>query len=513
MTNRHSGLRCAAAIAAIRRILLLTGLAWSSLIPPAAHAAAGETALPEWVGRLGDGLGAIIGAWVNDELLFGVRWITLGLSVIVLALVGVADAILRLLVRWKLRRDEAQRQDATERERETRHWLDRGLRGSVAPLALLLWVYGLHLAVSILLIEIRFRDEAQLVLRALTWFKSVGTLAGLFWLLYRVSGVIEARLGSLAARSASLWDQVLLPLAGRTVRLTLPLVALMFGVPALAVSPDTQVLVKNAVSLLLIGGVALLLFQLVQAAETLVLRQYRIDVSDNLQARKVVTQVTVLKKVAIVIIGVFTLASMLMVFDSVRQFGTSILASAGIAGLIIGFAAQRSIATLLAGFQIALTQPIRIDDVVIVENEWGRIEDITLTYVTVRIWDLRRLILPITYFIERPFQNWTRASADLLGSVVLHVDYTAPLGPLRREFDRILEESPYWDRKVKVLQVTDAKEHTLELRALASAADASTAWDLRCEVREKLVEFLQKNYPESLPRLRAELRTAAPGAP
>ncbi|MGH7393048.1 MAG: mechanosensitive ion channel family protein, partial [Candidatus Rokuibacteriota bacterium] len=380
---------------------------------------------------------------------------------------------------------------------------------SVPPLALLLWVHGLYLAASILLIEVRFRDEAQLALRALAWCKSVGTLAGLFWLLYRVSGVIEARLASLSARSASAWDQILVPLAGRTVRLTLPLVALIFGVPVLAVSPGTQALVQNAVSLLLIGAVALLLYQLVQAAETLVLRQFRIDVSDNLQARKVVTQVTVLKKVAIVIIGVFTLASMLMVFDSVRQFGTSILASAGIAGIIIGFAAQRSIATLLAGFQIALTQPIRIDDVVIVENEWGRIEDITLTYVTVRIWDLRRLILPITYFIEQPFQNWTRASADILGSVFLHVDYTVPLGPLRREFARILEESPHWDRKVKVLQVTDAKEHTLELRALASAADASSAWDLRCEVREKLVEFLQKNYPESLPRLRAELRTAA----
>ncbi|MGH7314386.1 MAG: mechanosensitive ion channel family protein [Candidatus Rokuibacteriota bacterium] len=502
MTNRHGSHRCAGGIT---RILLLTGLVWGHLVPPAAYATAGETALPEWVGRLGLD-------WVNDELLFGVRWITLGVSVIVLALVGVADAILRLLVRRKLRRDVTQRQGATERERETMDWLDRGLRASVPPLALLLWMHGLYLAASILLIEVRFRDEAQLVLRALAWLRSVGTLAGLFWLLYRVSGVIEARLGALSVRSTSTWDQVLIPLAGRTVRLTLPLVALILGVPALAVSPDTQALVKNAISLLLIGAVALLLYQLVQAAETLVLRQYRIDVSDNLRARKVVTQVTVLKKVAIVVIGVFTLASMLMVFDSVRQFGTSILASAGIAGIIIGFAAQRSIATLLAGFQIALTQPIRIDDVVIVENEWGRIEDITLTYVTVRIWDLRRLILPITYFIERPFQNWTRASADLLGSVFLHVDYTVPLGPLRREFARILEESSHWDRKVKVLQVTDAKEHTLELRALASAADASTAWDLRCEVREKLIEFLQKNYPESLPRLRGELQTAAPGA-
>ncbi|MGH7277985.1 MAG: hypothetical protein ACREJG_04785, partial [Candidatus Rokuibacteriota bacterium] len=201
-------------------ILLLISLAWGGLMPRAAHAAAGEAALPGWVGRLGDGLGAMIGVWINDELVFGVRWITLGVSVIVLALVGVADVILRLLVRRKLRRDETQSQDATEGERETLYWFHRGLAASVPPLALLLWVYGLYLAASVLLIEVRFRDEAQLVLRALAWFKSVGILAGLFWLLYRVSGVIEARLGSLSARSASIWDQILVPLAGRTVRLT-----------------------------------------------------------------------------------------------------------------------------------------------------------------------------------------------------------------------------------------------------------------------------------------------------
>ena len=199
---------------------------------------------------------------------------------------------------------------------------------------------------------------------------------------------------------------------------------------------------------------------------------------------------------------------MLMTFESVRQLGTSILASAGIAGIVVGFAAQRSIATLLAGFQIAMTQPIRLDDVVIVENEWGRIEEITLTYVAVRIWDQRRLILPITYFIEQPFQNWTRTSADILGTVFLYVDYRAPLDAIRAELDRILQASPSWDGKVKGLQVTNAQEQTLEIRALASAADASLAWDLRCEVREKLVQFLQRHHPESLPRIRAELQPA-----
>jgi small-conductance mechanosensitive channel len=467
-----------------------------------------DASLPEWARRLGEGLAAVVGPWINDEIFLGVRWLALVASLAVLLLVGLADAILRWLVRRKIRQNEATGERAPARWREARSWIGRGLRAAVPPLGLLLWVHGLYAALFVLLVGLRFREEAQVALGVLSAARGVATLIGMFWLLYRLGRVLEARLAELSGRTTSTWDEVLLPLAGKTARLTLPLLALILGVPTLAVSPDTQLLFKNAVSLVLIGTVALVLLQLVNAAETLVLRQYRLDVSDNLQARKVYTQVTVLKKVAIVIIGIFTMASMLMVFDSVRQFGTSILASAGIAGIIIGFAAQRSIATLLAGFQIAFTQPIRLDDVVIVEDEWGRIEDITLTYVTVRTWDMRRLILPITHFIERPFQNWTRASTALLGSVFLYVDYTMPLQPLRDELDRILETSPYWDRNVKVLQVTDAREHTLQLRALASATDASTAWDLRCEVREKLIAFVQQHYPESLPRMRAALQPA-----
>lgn len=249
------------------------------------------------------------------------------------------------------------------------------------------------------------------------------------------------------------------------------------------------------------------MYRCIEGAEELILRRYRIDVADNLEARTIYTQV-VLKKIATAVVMVFAAASMLMAFESVRQFGTSILASAGIAGIIIGFAAQRSIATLVAGFQIALTQPIRLDDVVIVEGEWGRIEDITLTYVVVQSWDERRLIVPITQFIEQPFQNWTRTSAAILATVFLHVDYRAPLDAVRAELPRILAASPHWNGKVNALQVTDAKPHTLELRALASADDASRAWDLRCEVREKLVTFIQREYPDSLPRVCGEFEAA-----
>jgi small-conductance mechanosensitive channel len=196
----------------------------------------------------------------------------------------------------------------------------------------------------------------------------------------------------------------------------------------------------------------------------------------------------------------------LMTFDRVRQLGTTILASAGVVGIVVGMAAQRTIATFIAGLQIAITQPIRVDDVVIVENEWGRIEEITLTYVVVRIWDLRRLIVPITYFIESPFQNWTRTSADILGTVFVYADYTMPIDVLRDELQNILKKSEHWDGKVCVLQVTNASDRTMELRALMSAADASTAWTLRCEVREKLIDFIRREYPKSLPKVRAELK-------
>lgn len=288
-------------------------------------------------------------------------------------------------------------------------------------------------------------------------------------------------------------------------RLIIPLLVIHFLLPFMALSPGVLALIRHTFGLLLIVAIGWLIIKVVYIFEEVILSQFRMDVADNLQARRIHTQIQVLKKVVIIFVGILTLAAILMTFEKVRYLGTSILASAGIAGIIVGFAAQRSIATLLAGVQIAITQPIRIDDVVIVENEWGRIEEITLTYVVVRIWDLRRLIVPITYFLENPFQNWTRVSAEILGTVFLYVDYTVPIEAVREELRRILEKSEKWDGRVSVLQVTNATERTVELRALVSATDASSAWELRCHVREKLIEFLQKKYPDALPRLRAEI--------
>jgi len=262
-------------------------------------------------------------------------------------------------------------------------------------------------------------------------------------------------------------------------------------------------ILKQTLSLFFIALISFLLVKATYVLDEYVIGRFNIDEKDNLRARKVRTQLNVLKRIVIIAVCILALGMMLMTFERVRQLGTTILASAGIIGIVVGMAAQRTIGTFIAGLQIAFTQPIRIDDVVIVENEWGRIEEITLTYVVVKIWDQRRLVIPITYFIEKPFQNWTRVTADLLGTVYIYVDYTVPVAAVRAELKKILEDSELWDGKVCVLQVTNTSEHTLKLRALMSAHDASTAWSLRCHVREKLVEFIQKNHPESLPKLRA----------
>ena len=449
---------------------------------------------------------------MGDETLFGIPISTLAPPAAILAVVGIVDLLLRWIVRRKIRRDEAVAAGETASRRRFRHWIDHALKAAVPPLALLLWVLGGHAALATSLADAAAASGVALGLSVALWVRDLAAVAALFWLLLRVGRVLEGALVSLASHTENTWDDILIPVAAKAARVLPPILALIVGVQTLAIPAEYLNVLRTALSLVLIGTTAYLLYQSVEAMESMVLRRYEIGASDNLQARAVYTQVTVLKKVATAVIAILTLGSMLMVFESVRQFGTSILASAGIAGLVVGFAAQRSIATLLAGLQIAITQPIRLDDVVIVENEWGKIEDITLTYVIVKIWDQRRLVVPVSYFIEQPFQNWTRASAELLGTVFLYVDYRAPLDAIREELDRILSQSALWDGRVKGLQVTDALEHTLQIRVLASAADASLAWDLRCEVREKLVQFLQRHHPESLPRVRAELQPSAAAA-
>lgn len=238
-----------------------------------------------------------------------------------------------------------------------------------------------------------------------------------------------------------------------------------------------------------------------------VVRAHPINVTDNLAARRLQTQAHVLARVVMMVIVIIGIASALMLFPSVRQIGAGLLASAGIAGIAAGIAARPVLSNLIAGLQLALSQPIRLDDVVIIEGEWGRVEEITSTYVVLKLWDERRMVVPLQWIIENPFQNWTRTSAELLGTVLLWVDFQVPLAPLRAELKRICAGAPEWDGRLAQLQVVDASERAMQIRALVSAVDSSKAWDLRCRVREGLIEYLQRHYPEGLPRLRADLNS------
>jgi small-conductance mechanosensitive channel len=243
----------------------------------------------------------------------------------------------------------------------------------------------------------------------------------------------------------------------------------------------------------------------VETTSTLYLRRFETGSADNLLARKHVTQVRILKRAAHTLIVVITLSAALMTFEPVRQYGVSLFASAGVAGLIVGLAARPVLSNLFAGIQLAMTQPVRLDDQVMVENEIGRIEEITSTFVVILLWDLRRMIVPLSYFIEKPFQNWSRESTNLIGAVQLHVDYTAPIERIRAKVLEIVKASKLWDGEVAKLQVVDAKESSVELRVLVSARSSGDSLELRCEVREKLIEFLQRECPTALPRTRQEV--------
>ncbi|MEJ8804028.1 mechanosensitive ion channel family protein [Pontibacter sp. H249] len=286
--------------------------------------------------------------------------------------------------------------------------------------------------------------------------------------------------------------------------LLIPLLFLSFAMPLLPYSDSTVYILKRIIEVLGIVTFAWTLIMFTNVARDLVRNKYQLDKSDNFRERKLFTQLQFIRKITIVLIAFIALSMILLSFDAVRKLGTGLLTSAGVVGIVVGIAAQKSIANLLAGLQIAFTQPIRIDDVLVVENEFGRVEEITLTYVVLKIWDNRRMILPLNYFIDKPFQNWTRTGSDILATVYIYTDYTIPIEEVRSEFERILASTELWDKQVAVLQVTDSKENSLELRALMSANSSGIAWDLRCLVREKLVQFIQQNYPDALPKVRTE---------
>lgn len=275
-------------------------------------------------------------------------------------------------------------------------------------------------------------------------------------------------------------------------------------VPLLPISDEYIKIALKVFAVLWCASFGWLLISSVYMVEDVLLLRSDITTGDNLRARRLRTQLQVLRRVAITLLVIADAGLILSLFhdSKIWHYGAGLLASAGLASLVLATAAKSTASNLLAGLQIALTEPIRIDDVVIVQGEWGRIEEITTSYVVVAIWDQRRLIVPLTYFIEQPFQNWTRRTSDLLGTSFLYVDYSVPVEALRQEFTRVLESTSLWDRRTNSLQVTNLSEHTMELRCLSSARNSSELFDLRCYVREKMIDFVQKNYPDAFPRMR-----------
>ena len=267
--------------------------------------------------------------------------------------------------------------------------------------------------------------------------------------------------------------------------------------------------IQHWTGMLLIAVATWLAVRCVNGVSKAVIASHPVTVADNLTARRIQTQTRAIAKTLVGLIVLIGTALALMTFPAVRQIGASLLASAGLVGIVAGFAARPVLGNLIAGLQIGLTQPIRIDDVVIVEGEWGVIEEITGAYVVVRIWDQRRLVVPLQWWIEHPFQNWTRNSSELLGTVFLWVDYRLPLAPLRDKLKAVCEASTHWDGRLAMIQVTEGGERAMQLRCLVSAASAGQAWDLRCEVREALIDFIQREYPQCLPRLRADVEGGA----
>jgi small-conductance mechanosensitive channel len=316
-------------------------------------------------------------------------------------------------------------------------------------------------------------------------------------LLYRILTRVVA--------SRDLFWRSLVSRTERPARFAIVVAALAFAV---SVAPLTDLQASALWHVLVICFIALVAWMVKTAKHiwmTVYLRRFKLDAEDNLLARKHVTQSRILERIGDLLIIIIALAAALMTSDEVRQYGVSLLASAGVAGIVVGLALQPVLKNLFAGIQLAIAQPIRIDDALLVEGEWGNVEEITSTYVVVKLWDWRRMVLPLSYFIENPFQNWTRESSALIGTVMIYLDYSVPVAAIRQKVEEIVNVSPLWDRRVVNVAVTDFKDRVMEIRILASSFTSGKTFDLRCEIREKLIDFIQREYPQALPRLRADV--------
>jgi len=291
---------------------------------------------------------------------------------------------------------------------------------------------------------------------------------------------------------------------GHPARAIFFLTCLLLALPFVPLPANIAQIIRQGFVMAMVAALGWFVVGCIYVLQAVMLRKYDLSAVDNVRARRIHTQFQVFRRMLIAFVTVIDIGALLWTFNDPRiwHYGSGLLASAGIATLVLASAAKSTASNFLAGLQIALTEPIRIDDVVVVEGEWGRIEEITSSYVVVRIWDLRRLIVPLTYFIENPFQNWTRESADILGTAFLYVDYSIPVEELREQLNAIVHPAPQWDQKVCVLQVTNLTDRSMEIRCLVSTRNSGDGFDLRCLIREKMIAWIKQNHPNAFPTTR-----------
>lgn len=380
-------------------------------------------------------------------------------------------------------------------------------KAAIKPVALVITGYLVLALFNLLLFYSSelLGESRDFVFLLLNFVVKAATVVALFWFVLNALNIIQTQVQAWAKiKNYQKLSTIVLPMIGNGLKIAIILLMITMLIPELNLSGFETEVTEKLAKVLLICVLGWVFIQIVNAFEKLILNQYSAASVGDISARKIRTQTQILKKIILTIGLVVVAASILMVFDSVRQLGAGLLTTAGILSAVSAFASQHSLSRLFSGLQIAFTQPIRMGDTVVIDGVLGEIEEITLSNVIVRMWDLKRLILPTDYFTGKEFLNLTRTASELLDTVFLYVDHAFPVDKLREKFNQILNESELWDHKIGIVQVTDMKENSKELRILLSAKNASTLWDLRCEIREKLIEFITDHYSNYLPRVRLD---------
>jgi small-conductance mechanosensitive channel len=449
-------------------------------------------------------LGSHLGAWSREPLLVGITPSKAFIVVAIFAIGWGLAALPRFLVSKRF---------STAGAKTDQFWRDGILYAFCKALSGSFILTGVFFAAVPLLPHVGLALGGQPPLEIFAKIAQVGYFAILLGFCLRLAMLVERWLIDLYNRPGAQWYYSALPVLGQALFYNVVLCACWVTIYILDFPAPIGSAGFKLVSIASIIANTILLIRSVLAMESMVCSRSEALDYDEYTKRRIQTRVQILRRLVVFVVLVLAVGVILLNFEPVRQIGTGLLASAGVVGVIAGFAAQKSLSMMIAGLQIAITQPIRIGDLVVVEGESGTIEAITLTYVVVRLWDQRRLIVPITYFLEKSFQNWTRSSSDLIGVVFFYGDFQIPIDELRSEAERIVNASKLWDKRVFVVQVTDFRVDCVEVRILASAPSAKDLFDLRCEIREEILRYLQGRSPDAFPRVRSSfLRIPVPGA-